>query len=109
MMSDNINYINYQETCAPKSGDWEWIGEQFQKIRSKLFGHMYFGLVSGFLRGTAWRRVLCRQATRTVQPSFWVLMNCMAVMNTRQAMRTNFGSILVFWGSWVNSDWGKRQ
>jgi len=34
-----------------------------------------------------------------VQPSFWVLMNGLAVMNTHQATRTNFGSILVFWGS----------
>jgi len=34
--------------------------------------HMYFCLVSGFLRGTAWRWALCRQATHTIQPRFWV-------------------------------------
>jgi len=83
-----------------------WFMEISQKPPSRRWTavrrHMYFGLVSGFLRGTAWRRVLCCQATRTVQPSFWVLMNCLAMMNTRQATRTNFGSILVFWGSWVN-------
>jgi len=74
--------------------------EIFQKPPSGLFiaarRLMLILVFSGFLRGTAWRRVLCRQSTHTVQPSFWVLMNCLAVMNTRQATRTNFGSILVF-------------
>jgi len=47
---------------SQKPPGWRWT------VASR---HMYFGLVSRFLRGTAWRRVLCRQATRTISGFWW--------------------------------------
>jgi len=59
---------------------------------------MCFYVFSRFLWGTAkgercatWRRKLINQV-------FWVLMNGLAVMNTRQATQANLCSILMFLG-----------
>jgi len=38
---------------------------------------------------------------------FWL--NCLAVMNTRQVTRTNFGSVLVFWVFWLDFKWKERD
>jgi len=73
-----------------------------------------------------------RQATHLIVKPFWVLveeppgggtlaargrilttrgsgflMNCLAVMNTRQVTRTNFGLTLMFWVFWDGSNRGK--
>jgi len=78
--------------------------------------------VSGNFPETVWRTMNCRQATHLILLVFWVpernrlvvsfvppgdacqtnpivgfCLSCLAVMNTRQATRTNFGSVLVFW------------
>ena len=55
----------------------------------------FFYMTLGSWRRTAWRYNLDRQTTHTCNSVFGFLMNDLAVMNTRQAMRAKIDSILM--------------